>query len=64
MICSFSNLSEKALQEINALEKEINTPVLAFSCHDVPAAILADDALAKVETLEKKLGLSLLAVKA
>ena len=62
MICSLSNLSEKDLKEINQLETEIKAPLLAFSCHDVSSAILTDDALAKVEGLEKKLGISLLAV--
>ena len=62
MICSLSNLSEKDLKEINQLEGEIKAPLLAFSCHDVSSAILTDDALAKVEALEKKLRISLLAV--
>ncbi len=62
MICSFLNLSENDLKEINQLETEIKAPLLAFSCHDVSSAILTDDALVKVEGLEKKLGISLLAV--
>ncbi len=62
MICSLSNLSQNDLKEINQLETEIKNPLLAFSCHDVKSAILTDDALAKVESLEKKLGISLLAV--
>ena len=62
MICSFSNLTENDLKEINQLETEIKAPLLAFSCHDVKSAVLTDDALAKVEGLEKKLGINLLAV--
>lgn len=62
MICSLSNLSENDLKAINQLETEIKTPLLAFSCYDVKSAILTDEALAKVENLEKKLGISLLAV--
>ena len=62
MICSLSKLSENDLKEINRLEAEISTPLLAFACHDVKSAILADDDLAKLENLEKKLGISLLAV--
>lgn len=62
MICSLSNLSENDLKEINQLETEIKAPLLAFSCHDVSSAILTDDALVKVEALEKKMGISLLAV--
>ena len=64
MICNFLKLSETDLIEINQLESEIKTPLLAFSCYDVKSAILTDDALAKVESLEKKLGISLLAVNA
>ncbi|MDA8404980.1 MAG: hypothetical protein M0Z56_12425 [Desulfobacteraceae bacterium] len=64
MICSLSNLSEKDLNAIHQLEKEIDTPLLAFHCHDIKSAILEDDALAKLERLEKKLGVSLLAVNA
>ncbi len=63
MICSLSKLTEKELKEINRLETEIKTPVLAFSCYDIQSAILTDEALAKVETLEKKLGISLVAVR-
>ncbi len=62
MICSLSSLTEKDLQEINQLEAEISTPLLAFSCYDLKSAVLTDDALAKLENLEKKLGISLLAV--
>lgn len=64
MICSLSNLSEHDLAAVRQLEKEINVPVLAFRCHDVKPAILDDDALARLERLEKQLGLSLLAVNA
>ncbi len=64
MICSLSKLSENNLKEINQLESEIKTPLLAFTCYDVKSAILTDDALGKVESLEKKLGVSLLAVNA
>ena len=62
MICSLSNLTENDLNEIKQLETEIKAPLLAFSCFDMDSAILTDDALAKVENLEKKLGISLLAV--
>ena len=64
MFCSLTTLSETNLKEINQLETEISSPLLAFSCHDVKSAILSDDALAKVQDLEEKLGISLLAVDA
>lgn len=64
MFCSLSTLSETSLKEINQLETEISFPLLAFSSHDVKSAILPDDALKKVQDLEEKLGISLLAVDA
>ena len=64
MICSLSSLSETDLKEIHQLETELKTPLLAFSCFDLAPAILTDETLAKVERLEKKLGLSLVAVNA
>ncbi len=62
MLCSLSNLTEKDLQEINTLEKDIHSPLLAFSCNDSPIAELSADKLKKVQALEKKLGISLVAV--
>jgi hypothetical protein len=62
MICSLSTLSEKDLQEIGQLEEEIHSPLLAFSCHDTNPAQLSDDKLLKIQQLEKKLGISLVAV--
>lgn len=64
MICSLSKLSETDLKEIHHLEIEIKTPLLAFSCFDLAPAILTDEALARVERLEEKLGVSLVAVNA
>lgn len=62
MICSLSKLSEKELQEISLLEKEIHRPLLAFSCNDTRVATLSDENLQKIQNLEKKLGVSLVAV--
>jgi len=62
MICSLSKLTEKDLQEINKLEQEIHSPLLAFSCSDTPIAELSDENLQKIQSLEKKLGISLVAV--
>lgn len=62
MICSLSTLNEKDLQEISRLEKEIHSPLLAFSCHNTQPAQLSEDKVLKIQELEKKLGVSLVAV--
>lgn len=62
MLCSLSKLTEKELQEIHHLEQEIHSPLLAFSCADTPIAELTQDKLQRIQVLEKKLGISLVAV--
>jgi hypothetical protein len=65
MLCSLSTkLGSDDLKAINALENEMGTPILAFSCRaDLKPADVSADQLAKIQALEIKLGLSLVAVK-
>jgi hypothetical protein len=64
MLCSLSTkLGPEELQAINALEKELATPLLAFSCHDLKPANVNADQLAKIQALENRLGMSLVAIK-
>ncbi len=65
MLCSLSTkLGSDDLQAINALENELGTPLLAFSCRaDLKPADVTGDQLAKIQALENKLGLSLVAVR-
>jgi len=65
MLCSLSTkLSSDDLQAINALENELGTPILAFSCReDLRFAEVNTEQLAKIQALENKLGLSLVAVR-
>jgi hypothetical protein len=64
MLCNLaSNLDEKQLSEIGALEKELGVPGLAFSCHAAEPAPIEADQVAKIKQLEDKLGVSLVAVK-
>ncbi len=65
MLCSLSTkLGSDDLQAINALENELGTPLLAFSCRaDLKPADVTGDQLAKIQALESKLGLSLVAVR-
>lgn len=62
MLCSLSNLKDNDLKEISMLEKEMNKTLLAFSCHNINADDLSPEELAKIQLLEKKLGISLVAV--
>jgi hypothetical protein len=64
MLCSLSTkLGPEDLQAITALEQELGTPLLAFACHDLKPAEVSTDQLAKIQALENKLGLSLVAVR-
>jgi hypothetical protein len=65
MLCSLSTkLGSEDLTAINALEKELGTTLLAFSCRsDLKPADVTGDQLAKIKALEGKLGLSLVAVR-
>ena len=65
MLCSLSTkLTSEDLQAINALENELGTPLLAFSCRaDLSPADLTTEQLAKIQALENKMGLSLVAVR-
>lgn len=64
MLCSLSTkLAAEDLKAINALEKDLAMPLLAFSCHDLKPAEVNAEQLSKIQALEKRLGMSLVAVK-
>jgi hypothetical protein len=62
MICSLSNLKSQDLDQIRTMEAEVGQPLLAFSCHDFSPATLSAEKLEKIQALEKKLGVALVAV--
>lgn len=65
MLCSLSTkLGDQELNAIKTLEKEVGHSLLAFSCHALKPAEVNTDQLAKIQTLENKLGISLVAVNA
>jgi hypothetical protein len=64
MLCSLANLEQEKLAAIQALEQKTGSTVLAFSCGDLDAADLDQAQLGQLQSLEKDLGLSLVAVKA
>ncbi len=65
MLCSLSTkLGDQEMSAIKTLEKEVGHPLLAFSCHALQPAAVNADQLAKIQALESKLGISLVAVNA
>jgi len=62
MMCSLASLEAKDLKAIQSLETELGKPLLAVSWHDVRAAALKDDQVAKIKKLEADLGVCLVAV--
>lgn len=64
MLCSLSHLKNQDVKEIENLESELGITVLAFSCHDAKPSALEQGSLEKIQSLEKRLGLSLVAVEA
>jgi hypothetical protein len=64
MFCTLADLDQDKLSRIQALEQKTGATVLAFSCSDLPAAIMDPAGLDELKGLESDLGLSLVAVKA
>ena len=63
MLCSIArNVDDSKLQAITDLEKDLNKTLLAFQCHDLNPSALSDGELKKVQEVEAKLGVSLVAV--
>lgn len=65
MLCSIAtNIDASTLQTIGDLEKGLGKTLLAFKCHDLKPSMLSAEELSKVQDVEKKLGVSLVAVEA
>ncbi|WP_407357179.1 hypothetical protein [Methanolobus sp. WCC5] len=62
MLWGFSVLKDEQIKAINELESKMNITLLAFSGLNIRNAELTKDDLAKIQELEEKLGLSLVAV--
>ncbi|MGD2079537.1 MAG: hypothetical protein PVJ36_00205 [Nitrospirota bacterium] len=63
MVCSYADLDSDKLKAVQDLEKKLGKTMLAFSCQDINSDALSDSELAELREAEKRLGLSLLAVK-
>ncbi len=64
MLCSYSKLDPKTLEEIKALEKEIGATLLSFTCLDIAPARIDEATLDRIRKLEARLGVALVAVQA
>jgi hypothetical protein len=63
MLCGYSKLDLKNVEEIKALEKEIGATLLSFTCRDIAPARIDDATLGKIKQLEARLGVALVAVR-
>ena len=65
MLCSLdTRVGESALKAINDLEKDLGKTLLAFRCHSLKPSSLNADQLVKLQAVENRLGVSLVAVDA
>ena len=62
MLCTFANLDEKSLDEVQSFEKTTGRTLLAYSCRDIAIASMSDEELAELRKLEDKLCVQLVAV--
>ncbi|MFP4630433.1 MAG: hypothetical protein ACLFMQ_06870 [Desulfohalobiaceae bacterium] len=64
MLCAISpKMSEQDLSTIQSLEQELGRPVLALACQQTPPAQLTAEQVQKLQDMENKLGMTLLAVE-
>lgn len=63
MLYPIASLDAEKISAIQALEKELGSPIVALSEVDSGNAELSDDKLKKLQQLEKELDLVLLAVR-
>ena len=63
MLCSLAtNVDNTTLKTITDLEKDLGRTLLAFKCHDLKPSMLSVDQVSKIQEVEAKLGVSLVAV--
>ena len=63
MLCSLASLDKGKREAIQSLEKKMDKTLLAFSCKEMKIDALKDNEIAQIREAERKLGLSLIAVK-
>lgn len=63
MLCSLAtNVDNTILKTITDLEKDLGKTLLAFKCHDLKPSMLSMEQVNKIQDVEDKLGVSLVAV--
>ncbi len=63
MLYACTTIGEDQLSEVQSLEQEIGTPLLALSQVQAAPAEVGDQDLQKIRALEQRLGLVLVAVE-
>ncbi|KIX15575.1 hypothetical protein [Dethiosulfatarculus sandiegensis] len=64
MHCTLAKIDESSLEQIKNLEKKTGKVVLAYACQQANAANLSADQVSELQGLEKKLGMTLVALDA
>lgn len=63
MLCSLAtDVDHTTLRTITDLETDLGKTLLAFKCHDLKPSMLSMDQVSKIQDVEAKLGVSLVAV--
>jgi hypothetical protein len=63
MLCSLAtNVDSNIMKTITDLEKDLGKTLLAFKCHNLNPSMLNMDQVNKIQEVEAKLGVSLVAV--
>jgi len=65
MLCSLATkVPDETVAAINSLEKDLGKTLLAFQCHNLKPSDLSEAELKRIQEVETKLGVSLVAVEA
>lgn len=64
MLCSLATkLNQGQIEEIESLAQALGTPILAYACHQADAAQIDAAQIERLQDLESKLGVALVAVR-
>ncbi len=62
MICSYPSLDGEKLDSLQHVEKELGRTLLAYNCHQLEPAQLTPEELQRIQSLEKDLGVVIVAL--